>query len=1050
MDLYMRIMMQAQDAATSTINKLGKSISDLGGAMGPVGKAVAAVGVATVALGAASLKAAGDFQSGLTTLVTGAGESAANLKLVGDGIKQVSVDTGTSTKQLIDGMYMIESAGQHGAAGLNVLKVAAQGAKVGNADLGVTANALTTILTDYHMSADQSASAMNGLTATVASGKTKLQDLATAMGSVLPLASSLGISFPQVSGAIATMTNAGMSAQRASMNLANSIRSLAAPGGVATKALVSVGLTAQQLKDTLSEKGLTGAIQLVEDHVANKFPAGSVQAVNAFKAIMGGATGYNVALMVGGKNMATYENNVKNITNAMQNGKGAVTGWAAVQDTFNLKIDQAKQALNVFLISLGQQLLPIMSKVVGAITPIISGFSQWVSSSNGLSGILTKLSTLISSTVGPAFKTFMDNVVNGEAGGILIGIFQNLGTIILKLGSIVSQVSPTMQIFGNVFKNFSVKTALTDAVNLFVNAVYAISAPVQAATNAISGFADWLQKGGLPAQVFKDALIGVGVALAVIKGIAIVSAIADFIEILPIIIGLTWAWAGGLAAAAVSAVIAAAPFIAIGVAIAAVVAIVILAVQHWGQIVEWLKGVWGNISTFFANLWAGVVHWFQSAWGTILNILKGIGIGIFIALTGPIGLAVLLIATHTKEIGKFFSDLGSNIHKKADDAAKGFQNAMGGLGNWFQQRGKDIQQTAQNIGKGVVDAGNWMYNHNYYWKMMVDGITAVIHNVQVWLKLTWKTISDDAIAVWSAITGWLTNAWNVISGVATTVWNAVSGAIETAAKAVWDWLVMAWTTVTGWLSAAWKAVSGVATTAWNAVTKAIQTGVTIAWNWLVSVWTTISGWLSAQWNKFTTLASQVWAAVSAVFASIWSKYISGPLTALWNQISGWFGQLAKGAQQSGQNFINMLVSGIQNGAGAIWNAVKNIASTIWTALGFHSPPKGGPLADSDEYMPNMIKMLSSQLVAGAPKMAHAASVLAQPLTMLAPSSGPVSSPVAPLLNQSSGHTFNNTITINSTSHDPRTQATQIKNELAKLLRGQGVQPNFTSGGTTVS
>jgi hypothetical protein len=91
------------------------------------------------------------------------------------------------------------------------------------------------------------------------------------------------------------------------------------------------------------------------------------------------------------------------------------------------------------------------------------------------------------------------------------------------------------------------------------------------------------------------------------------------------------------------------------------------------------------------------------------------------------------------------------------------------------------------------------------------------------------------------------------------------------------------------------------------------------------------------------------------------------------------------AQRSGQNFINMLVSGIQSGAGAIWNAVVGIANTIWKALGFHSPAKEGPASDADRWMPNLVNMLSAGLMAGVPKMQSAALATAQPLRAFAPS-----------------------------------------------------------------
>src|SRR5260221_237124 len=50
--------------------------------------------VATLAVGVAAAKMAGDFQAGMTTLVTGAGEDAKKIGWIGDALKQMAVDTG--------------------------------------------------------------------------------------------------------------------------------------------------------------------------------------------------------------------------------------------------------------------------------------------------------------------------------------------------------------------------------------------------------------------------------------------------------------------------------------------------------------------------------------------------------------------------------------------------------------------------------------------------------------------------------------------------------------------------------------------------------------------------------------------------------------------------------------------------------------------------------------------------------------------------------------------------------------------------------------------
>jgi TP901 family phage tail tape measure protein len=401
--------------------------------MGAVAGVAVAAGTALAALGGASIKAAGDFQSSMTSLVTGAGESQKNLQMVSDGILKISTQTGTTAQDLTQAMYLIESSGQHGAAGLQVLQTATEGAKVGNADLATTANALTTVLTDYHQPASAAVGDMNALITAVADGKTHMQDMASAMGSVLPLASSLGISFPQVSGAIAVMTNAGMDAQRASQNLANAIRSLAAPNATAQNSMLAVGLSAQQLKDTLTTQGLAGAIQLIEDHVGKKFPAGSVQAVEAFKAIMGGATGYNVALMLGGKNMSAYEGNIKNITAAMDAGGNSVRGWDLIQEDFNFQMDRAKAALDAFMISIGEKLLPL-------ITPIVKGFTDIVSK---VTDFITNIGNAGSS--GDAFGGILKSIgVSSQTANNIMGLlnvtFHYLGDIANEVGNIFSTV----------------------------------------------------------------------------------------------------------------------------------------------------------------------------------------------------------------------------------------------------------------------------------------------------------------------------------------------------------------------------------------------------------------------------------------------------------------------------------------------------------------------------------------------------------------------------------------------------------------------------------
>jgi TP901 family phage tail tape measure protein len=432
--------MQANDGISSVLKTIGDNF-------GPLGSVIAGASAAAVGFGVASVQAAGQFQASMTSLVTGAGEAQSNIKLVSAGVLKMAADTGTSTDQLSKGMYMIESSGQHGAAGLQVLQAAAEGAKVGTADLGVTANALTTIMTDYHQPASAAVADMNALTTTVASGKTHLQDLASSMSAVLPLASSLGIQFPQIGGALATMTNSGMSAQQASQNLANALRNLAAPGSKAMGMLEHVGISAQQLKDTLTTQGLTGAMQLIEDHVGKSFPAGSVQAVEAMKAIMGGATGLNVSLMLGGKNMAAFEGNVKSVASAMDAGGNSVQGWDQVQGTFNFQIQRAEAGFQSLMITLGTAFLPVLTQVASFVSDAIAGFVSWEQSTGILQTAMSAIGNVIQgvlSLIHGGFSGLPDlatgwgqNMVQGFANGVI----NALDAVISAIVTVVDEIS---------------------------------------------------------------------------------------------------------------------------------------------------------------------------------------------------------------------------------------------------------------------------------------------------------------------------------------------------------------------------------------------------------------------------------------------------------------------------------------------------------------------------------------------------------------------------------------------------------------------------------
>ena len=279
---------------------------------------VLAVGGLVAGLGLAA-KGAADFQTQMVRLVTAAGESQANLKLVSKGVLDISSATGTGLKATGDAMYYVESAGFHGAKGLEVLKAAAQGAKVEGADTQVVANALTTALTDLGKKAGPPALVMSQLVDTVAHGKMSMDDLAGSLHSVLPNAAAIGISLAQVGGALATMTAQGISADQAAQNLNHAILSLANPTAVQTNAMAALGLNSSMVAKNLGKQGLTGTLEELSNAVTSHMgPAGVTitkalnqsqiaagKATEAYKAMTPEMKKYADEVIAGGKSTVT-------------------------------------------------------------------------------------------------------------------------------------------------------------------------------------------------------------------------------------------------------------------------------------------------------------------------------------------------------------------------------------------------------------------------------------------------------------------------------------------------------------------------------------------------------------------------------------------------------------------------------------------------------------------------------------------------------------------------------------------------------------------------
>lgn len=665
---------------TANVSGLKSGVSSAQGTInsfaGAAGAALLATGAVIVGAGIAATKMAGDFQAGITSLSTGAGEAQSNLKMVGDGILGLATSTGTSTKQLTDGMYMIESAGYHGAAGLDVLKAAAEGAKVGNADLGTVANGVTTIMTDFASQNVNATQATNTLVATVASGKTTMQELSASLSGVLPTASAAGVGLTDVMSAMATMTGEGVPAANAATYLRQTIMNLSAPSKGTSDALKSIGLSAQQVSDGI-KTSLPNTLDMITTALGKKFPAGSLQYNEALSKIAGGSKQLQGILDLTGQHMYTLQNNFGQIDNSVTGTGNKINGFSQVQQNFNFKLAQAQEVIETTGIKIGTALLPAVGRLLSAFTS--PGFQSFatavgnllVTAVNGLANALNVLIPIVSNVV----SFFQHNqaamvalqgvlmIVAGVIGGLLVQAFvawtiatwaQVVATWALAGPFIIAGIIIALVIFGIILaiQHWGAITAWFQGVwgavsSWFMGIIHAVGAFFVSVWQGIASFFTGLWQGiitGLQAAWnFIVNIVKIGIEIVLVVLFAPIIAIAAlfiwlyqhntyFQMLVDAIVNFfkgCFAWVQSAWTATINWLVGLwNGLVGFASALWAKVSEVIRA--GFFAAIAFVQGIWQQISSFFINAWntyiAGPLHtlWtnvssvFSSAWSTYI------------------------------------------------------------------------------------------------------------------------------------------------------------------------------------------------------------------------------------------------------------------------------------------------------------------------------------------------------------------------------------------------------------------------------------------------
>ncbi|MEZ0089923.1 phage tail tape measure protein [Streptacidiphilus sp. EB129] len=886
----------------------------------------AAVPLSLAAIGYESVKMASTFQASTTRLVTSAGESAAKIDMVRQGLLNMAGQVGVSADDLSQALYYVDAAGYHAGDGLTVLKAAAQGAAAEGADTTTVAKALTDVLVDYHLKASDAANVTSQMIAAVANGKTNLQDFSGAFASIVPAASAAGISVTDVMSALAQMTNHGFTAARASQNLAQALRSMLNPTNAMQGAFATYGVSSATLREKLNgPNGLTDAMEYLSQAATKAGKEGTPAFAAALKSLMGTAPGANAALATVGANYTATGNTILAVGKATADAQGKVSGFALVQQNLSWQLKSLRAGFDSVMIKIGDGLIPMLSGLITLVeskaTPVIHGLSTAVSGiMSGFSGSATKQAK---PTALPGGKGHAQLDITEPAAAPDLTPWQKVGVVLKQVaGDLKTFGDDAAKAFGNLAKAAGPTLALLGGAGLTALKVIAgiLANVVGPALVLVTGLMD--KHKGVIRDLIAVALIPLALrlsALAIIKPIMAVAGLAKDIVMFPINqakqIGTAVKGAMDTARSGVDT--------ARGVWGGLRMAVVTVG-QSIGQFASNAAGTlrtWGaNVASTASTAWSSVSSTASTAWSGIASGASKLWTG----LQSGFSTATSAISQGWTAAGNGLSALGGQISSAAG-AAKDLAVKMG-----------------EAVAAGAKNA----------WSGMLSGLQAVTTATKAAALAAWdlttKTLASAAAALRAA------GAWvlDKIQLAATAVAEGLASAAEWVLNVAMDanpimLVVIALAAIVGALIYAYNHFTWFRDIV-NACFKAVGDAVSWIVDFVKAHWPLLLAIITGPIGMAVLLISRYWSQISGFFSAGWNFVVSaGEKAATWlaalpGRIWGWFSGAGKWLYNAGVSIIEGLWNGILSMgswiAGQITQLIKDvIPGPVLSILGIHSP-----------------------------------------------------------------------------------------------------------------
>lgn len=318
-----------------------------------------------VNVGKQSIIIASDFQKGMGNVSTIVDMTKESMSDMGEKVKEIAGRIPVDLNDLTAGLYDIRSAGISADDAMMVLENSGKLATAGLGTVKDAANIATSAINAYGLKGKDAEKAFNTLFAGVQVGKMTISELAMGFGQLAPIASTVGLTLEEMTAATAALTTTGQTASVAQNQLRAAINSLISPNKEMTELLASMGV--ESGKALLENVGLVDAMKMLDQAAGGNTESlakayGSVEALGAAM----GLTGEQ------GKAYADALKLIEGDTNVLEEAfKKQSETLANTEQLF-------KNRLNIALMEVGNNLLPIITAAITAMLPLVDSLTTFI------------------------------------------------------------------------------------------------------------------------------------------------------------------------------------------------------------------------------------------------------------------------------------------------------------------------------------------------------------------------------------------------------------------------------------------------------------------------------------------------------------------------------------------------------------------------------------------------------------------------------------------------------------------------------------------------